>query len=179
MNTTWNDDFVLSEACFRAEITGRTLSYVDIDYLEKQALNEALNDFPIDKKVFRTNVAWLAFLRAIQYNHLANGLLPVERRAQVAQRQLAASPTGRVAVFDEDGMIFQEQTNEKLRVLDTKLDTVMQQLAVLVGAGTGRNDDGPPTAMMTVDAVSREVGAGPNYIIANPSARKGPRTDGV
>jgi hypothetical protein len=74
-------------------------------------------------------------------------------------------------MFDEENDVFQEQTNEKLRVLDTKLDTVMQQLAVLVGAGAGnapaRNEEEP-------------VDVAPNYIvISNPTARKGPRTLGA
>lgn len=79
-NIVWNEDMVLRSDDLRMHCIGRTITYVEIDYLERSVLESVLADYPIEKKNVRTRILWLGVFRMVVYMSSHQHLSPIEFR---------------------------------------------------------------------------------------------------
>lgn len=76
--TVWNSDFFLSNKLLRKNTPGRTITYVQVDFLERsffmEVLGEGWEEMPKLKSAFRK----IALFRGLQFMQSHEGMLPVE-----------------------------------------------------------------------------------------------------
>jgi len=76
--TVWNYDFMLFNPILKTNHAAQTLTYVIVEYLEKDFFMKTLEEGWEETKAIKKSITWLAVLRGLQFMAVHNGMLPNE-----------------------------------------------------------------------------------------------------
>jgi len=75
-NTVWNDDIVIGVQNLRYRLAARTVTYVEVDYIDQETLFCILDAYPEDARKVRRRALWMTVFRMIDYMSTHSRMTP-------------------------------------------------------------------------------------------------------
>jgi hypothetical protein len=88
-NVVWNADMILNLPALRLHFTARTVTFVELEFLDRCDMVALLDAYPFDRKTVRTRTRWLAVFRMVDFMIRHGMMTPQEVDAKKAAKAAA------------------------------------------------------------------------------------------